>query len=211
MLTLAVVNLKGGTGKTTSSAYTAHVLHEVGHRVLVVDSDPQGSALTWHESAEWPFPVVGLPSGKLHREIAGVTGDRFDAVVVDTPPSEHHSGIVVSALRAATHVIVPMAPTPAEYERLRALRSLIDDAAELRPDGRPPIVAVLLVRTVAGAASTGAYRELLTEDGWTVLRPTVGRLERYAQAFGGPIERALATGYGDAVAELLAIDEEVSA
>lgn len=199
-LTLAVVNLKGGAGKTTTAAFCAHALHEAGRRVLLVDADPQASALTWHQAAGFPFPCVALPSGKLHREIPGIAGDRFDAVLIDTPGTEHGRSITLSAVRAATHVIIPSAPTPVEYERLRALRGLLDDAADLDAEFAH---GVLLTRAVSGASSTAVYREAMTADGWRVLRPVVARLERYAQAFGEPITCALATGYGDAVVQLV--------
>lgn len=198
--TLTVVNLKGGSGKTTTAAYAAHALHELGARVLAVDADPQASLLKWSEAAGWPFPCVALPSAKIHRELAGIVGDRWQVVVIDTPPTEHGRAIALSAVRAATHVLVPVAPSPIEYERLRDLRTLLDDASDLDAEFRH---GVLLVRTIAGAVSTEVYREVMAADGWRVLRPQVSRLERYAQSFGAPIERAAATGYGDAVTELL--------
>ena len=45
--------------------------------------------------------------------------------------------------------------------------------------------AVVFTRTVPNAASTEVYRQLIRDDGVRVLSPTVGRLERYAQAYGG--------------------------
>lgn len=206
MITIAVVNLKGGTAKTTSSAFMAHALVESGLSVLGVDADPQGSLLRWAEQADWKMPVVGLAVANLHRQLPGIAADRYDAVVIDTPPLEDHRGLVVSALRVATHVVTPTAPTPIEYERLPAVRQAVDDAADLRPDGRLPVHAVLLTRTIPGAASTQVYRELIAEDGAQVLRAQVGRLERFAQAYGRPIQDAVNTGYGDAVSELLEVE-----
>jgi chromosome partitioning protein len=206
---LTVANLKGGTSKTTSAAFLAHALAERGRRVLVVDADPQASITRWAEMAEWRLPVVGKATGRLHVELEEIVGDRFDAVVIDTPPTDKLRGIVESAIRAATTVLVPIAPTSAEYERTATVQELIEDVGALNRHNRSPLAAALLVRTVAGAASTGVYRDMLTEDGWTVLRGSVPRREVFAQAFGGPVERASATGYGDALDELVKV--EVSA
>jgi chromosome partitioning protein len=213
--TIAVVNLKGGTSKTLASAQVAHALHELGARVLAVDSDPQQSLLRWHGLADWPIPCVALPSAKLHRNLPGIVGDRFTAVVIDTPPigpsdegadRRHGALIALSAARAATHVLIPVAPTPAEYDRLPAVRELLDEADALRPDEQPAaVVGVLLVRTVAGAASTGIYRDCMREDGWRVLAPEVRRLERYAQAHGEPVVGAGDSVFSDAVRELLGV------
>jgi chromosome partitioning protein len=45
-ITVAIINQKGGVGKTTAAANLAVLMHEIGLRVLTVDLDPQGS-LTW--------------------------------------------------------------------------------------------------------------------------------------------------------------------
>ena len=47
MRTIAVMNEKGGSGKTTTTVNLAAVLADRGFRVLVVDLDPQASASLW--------------------------------------------------------------------------------------------------------------------------------------------------------------------
>ena len=47
MRTIAVTNYKGGSAKTTTTVNLAAALGELGHRVLVIDIDPQGSASSW--------------------------------------------------------------------------------------------------------------------------------------------------------------------
>lgn len=207
MIVIAVVNLKGGSTKTTTAAFVAHALHESGLRVLGVDADGENeSLLAWQELGDWPFPVIGMPVPNLHKQLAGIIGDRYDAVVIDTPPVKERHGIVLSAARIATHVLCPLAPTGMEYERLPAVRQLVEEATEYR-DGDGPVLAVILTRTVPNAASTKVYRELIEEAGVTVLAPTVGRLERFAQAYGAPITDALSCAYGYGVTELLSLEE----
>ena len=43
MRTIAIINLKGGVAKTTSSINIAYILTTRGHRVLLVDNDKQGA------------------------------------------------------------------------------------------------------------------------------------------------------------------------
>lgn len=208
VLTIVVANLKGGSTKTTTAAYVLHALAESGLSALAVDADGENeSLLSWSEAGEWSLPVIGMPVADLHRKLPGVVGDRYDAVVIDTPPMKERRGVVASAIRMATHVLVPMAPTGMEYARVPAIRELVDDAAALAA-GDPPQLAVVLTRAVPNAASSEVYRQMLTDDGIRVLGPTVGRLERYAQAFGLPITNAAARTYGDIAAELLGVTTE---
>jgi chromosome partitioning protein len=183
---LAFVNLKGGSAKTTCAAFLAHALAALGKRVCVVDADPQGSTLEWHSLGLWDLPVLALPSTTIHRQLWGVVDqDKYDVVIIDSPPLEEQEGIVASILRIATDVLVPMAPTPIEHARLVAVLRAIDAAAPFHDLDR--LVAVLLNRTVQNAASTGVYRELIEDSGHRVMRQAVPRLELYAQAFGKPV------------------------
>ncbi len=47
MRTIAIINRKGGCGKTTTTVNLAAALGEAGRRTLIVDLDPQGSASSW--------------------------------------------------------------------------------------------------------------------------------------------------------------------
>ena len=190
MRTVAVVNLKGGSGKTTSAVFLAHEWAARGRRVLLVDADPQGTALRWSEQAAFSVSTLALPVKDLHTRLAGIAGDRYDLVVIDTPPLAERAGIVLSALRLADLVVVPVAPTMAEFERLSDVWSSIADVEPLRR--APAEVAVLLNRTVANASSTEMVREAITSGtgGWPphrVLEATVPRREALAQAFGAEI------------------------
>ncbi|WP_216076039.1 ParA family protein, partial [Acinetobacter baumannii] len=60
-LTLALLNSKGGVGKTTATMMLAAAFTDAGRSVEVWDADPQGSASEWIEDAEEargePLPI----------------------------------------------------------------------------------------------------------------------------------------------------------
>lgn len=208
LLVIVMVNLKGGSGKTTSAAWILHALHESGLSVLGVDADPENESLIgWSQLAEWDVPVIAMPVANLHRQLPGVIAPSIDVVVIDTPPMKDSRRIVKSAAKLATHIVCPMAPTGIEYDRLAAVRELVtevSDDAEI-----PPEFAVLFNRVVTNAASTGAYRDIITSDGVRVLAPTITRKELFAQSYPQPIASASTSAYGDAVNDLLtpSVDE----
>ena len=100
-LSLALANLKPGTGKTTSAVWLAHIFARAGNSVLLVDADPSGSALEWSDLAAmdprlaprqaFPFRIVALPSRELHRRVPEIARDD-DVVIIDAPQLEDHAG-----------------------------------------------------------------------------------------------------------------------
>ena len=56
-------------------------------------------------------------------------------------------------------------------------------------------LAILLTRVVPRAVSTTVYREQAQLDGFLCLQAVVGRLERFAQAFGDPVKDASQTAW----------------
>ena len=193
-LSIALANLKPGTGKTTSAVWLAHVFARAGNSVLLVDADPSGSALEWSDLAAmdpritpqdaFPFRIVALPSRELHRRLPEIAR-HDDVVIIDTPQLEDHAGIARSALRYADEIVIPCAPTPIEINRTTATRDEIADVQEMRVT--PARSAILLNRCVTRAHSTADAREALVNLGYDVLATAVPRREVYAQSFGMPI------------------------
>lgn len=203
VLSISLVNLKPGTGKTTSAVWLAHAFHARGLRVLLVDADPAASALRWSDLADgFPFRVAGLPVKDLHRRIPDVAGG-MDVTIVDVPQIEDHAGIARSAMRWARELILPVAPAGVELDRMAPIRGEIDDIEAVRADDARS--SVLLNRVVSGASSGAMARRVLTAQGHGVLSTTVPRLELYAQSFGAPVH-APGTAYDALATELLARD-----
>ena len=210
-LSLALANLKPGTGKTTSAVWLAHVFAQAGNSVLLVDADPSGSALEWSDLAAldprlapqqaFPFRIVALPSRELHRRVPEIARDD-DVVIIDTPQLEDHAAIARSALRYADEILIPCAPNPIEINRTTPVRDEIADVEPVRD--QPARWAVLLNRCVARAHSTADAREALAGLGYDVLSTAVPRLEIYAQSFGIPVPDAGCDVWRQVVRDLIA-------
>ena len=122
----AVVNLKGGTAKSTSAMFLAAALSR-GGRTLLVDCDPQGSALTWAEDAEADggelgFNVVSIPTRDVKKRVDRLAGD-YEHVVIDTPPAE--LDIVRAALHACEVALVAISPSDMDINRFRPTLELV--------------------------------------------------------------------------------------
>ena len=111
MPVLAVLNQKGGVGKTTLATNLAMSLAQQGQRVFLIDADSQGSALDWSAARknELVFPVVGVPRDTLHREIDALAAP-YDWVIIDGPPRVHT--VAKSAIAASDIVLIPVQPSP---------------------------------------------------------------------------------------------------
>ena len=111
MPVVAIVNQKGGTGKTTLAINLASVLAEKG-AVLLLDADPQASSQNW-AAGEWTSPeglaVKGMGKGNLLEQVRSVSRD-YDWIIIDGPPGITRTS--ADAVRAADLVLIPAKPSP---------------------------------------------------------------------------------------------------
>lgn len=86
---IGVCGGKGGSGKSTISLNLAHALAMEGSRVLVLDMDPQGSAVRWAAERDDPQPFAVkpcLPKASTTMKELDALMRGFDHVVIDAPP-----------------------------------------------------------------------------------------------------------------------------
>ncbi|EFF43076.1 partition protein A [Xanthomonas citri pv. aurantifolii str. ICPB 11122] len=121
------MNQKGGVGKTTLAVNLAASFSRHGSRVLLIDADPQGSALDWAAAREGEplFSVVGFPRPTVHKDIAQL-GQGYDHIVIDGPPRV--TDLARSAIMAADVVLIPVQPSPYDIWAADEVVKLIEEA-----------------------------------------------------------------------------------
>lgn len=178
---IAFLNQKGGVGKTTLATHLAGELSVAGRSVVMVDADPQGSALDWSQkraqsSLARIFSVIGLPRETLHLEIPDLA-KRSDDVVIDGPPRV--TALTRSAILAADLVVVPVQPSPYDVWASSEVVSLITEARIFKPDLRAIwVVNRAVVRTIIARD----VRPALQRHGLSVLAATISQRVVFAES-----------------------------
>lgn len=178
-LTIAVLNQKGGVGKTTIATNLAAAAHLEGRRTLVLDLDAQGSALDWSAARKDDSKLVGLAVAKADRAL---TVGRFkelavgyDVVVLDGPP--RISDITRSAALAADAVVVPLRPGPFDWWAASETAGLLDSADGIRTElGKPPVRRVYVLNSLDGRTALGRSAVDAMRDVGTMAPPIAPRV-----------------------------------
>jgi len=203
---VAVAQQKGGAGKSTVAANLAAALAALGHRVALLDIDPQASLARWHEQR--------VKRGGLARKLdfdtaAGwrvpATLDRLrpghDYVILDTPP--HAETEARLAIRSCDLVLMPLQPSPADLWAS-------DATLKLAKDERRRLAAVL-----NRAPATGKLKDrvlaALAQRGVAVLDQAIGNRVQFASAFLDGLSVGEAAPRSPAAAEMRAVAAEIVA
>ncbi len=181
---LALLNQKGGVGKTTLALHIAGAWAAQGGRVLVIDADPQGSALDWSQQRDREglprlFGVLGLPREVLHRELPDMARD-VDHLVIDGPPRV--TGIARSALLAADAVLIPATPSPLDGWASAEMLRLLDEARVFRPG---LVARMLLNRCAARTVIARETAHALEDHDPPMLASRIGQRVAFADAARG--------------------------
>ncbi len=205
MQVIAVLNQKGGSGKTTISTHLARALQIGGDSVLLVCSDPQGSARDWAAVREdQPLPVVGIDRPTIERDLKNISSGR-DFVVIDGAPQI--ADLAVSAIKAANLVLIPVQPSPYDIWAASDLVELVKQRIEVT-DGRLR-AAFVISRLIKGTRLAAEVREALRGYGLPVLSSRISQRVNFPGTAARGLTVMDAEPDGEAAREIFALADEV--
>ena len=204
---ITLAQQKGGSGKTTLTVHLACALAARGHRVALLDVDPQGSLGRWFMTR---YERDGGLKGDITFSTSSAWGVKFectkyekdyDFILIDTPPKIDSD--LKPALKIADLVVVPVSASEVD---LWATEGVLDLAAR---EGKRPLA--VLNRARAGTRLTDRIRaaiaELEADPAETVLAQRVA----YAESIGAGQGVCEYPGAKAAADEVEALADEVLA
>jgi len=183
MTIFAVVNTKGGVGKTTIAVHLATMLAREG-KTLLIDGDPQASAASW---AAWrrendnltPSPTTTCLAGKAILSEGNPLSKGFKHVVVDAGGRD--SAGLRSALLLAQRAIIPIGASNLDAAAMTDLLTVVDLARDYNPNLD---VRVLLTRVDPRTKDTAEMLDFLNEQELVVLPTKVCERVAFRRAIG---------------------------
>lgn len=201
---VSFLNPKGGSGKTTLSINLARAFHDRGLKVLLVDSDPQGSASDWHAAREDnPVPLVAFGKPENLRGLPGIAAP-YDVALIDG--AAKLESMIAAAVKVSDLVVIPVQPSPFDIWAAGDLVELVKARQEVM-NGRPKAVFVVS-RAVKGTRLGQEVTAALAEFGLPMLEAGTVQRQVFPQTAADGLT-VFDSGNADAKAEVAAIADEL--
>jgi chromosome partitioning protein len=178
MRVVAVLNQKGGSGKSTIATNLARAFQKEEYRVAIIDADPQGTASEWASRHEDTPPVYGANKATIHTDLPALE-DAFDIVVVDGAPSLEDRAL--SAVKAANLVLIPVRPSGAD---IWSAQDVVDMARARKEATGAPDAAFVVSQQVARSNLASTVQDALSTFDIDVMDARTSHRVAYAEALG---------------------------
>lgn len=107
---IAVLNQKGGAGKTTLAVNLARAYTKRNVKTILVDSDSQGSSQKWHDKSNGDLiDMTCIAIKTLDKDVIKYTSI-YDRIIIDG--ISQISPITISAVKCADLILIPIQPSP---------------------------------------------------------------------------------------------------
>jgi len=205
---IALLNQKGGAGKTTLATHLAGEFSMQASRVTLLDADPQGSALDWAQRRAQSgqnrlYGVFGLARDSLHQEAPQIAL-QADYVVIDGPPRV--AALARSAMLAADLVLIPLQPSAYDVWASQEMVQLVVEARVFRPQLR---AAFVINRRVVGTVIGREARAALADQPFAALQAEVSQRIVFADSVAAGRLACEVAPKGAAAREISALAQSV--
>jgi chromosome partitioning protein len=154
---LAIINQKGGVGKTTTTVNLGAALAQAGHGVLLLDLDPQGSLSSFGDTEGAPslldLPQLTVRAATPKKLAATLRADDHDFILLDCPPT-----LGPAHAAALLHSDLAIAPMPPKFLDAHGLAQLTQTVEAAHERGNPALRLQVLLTMRDGRVA--AQREL---------------------------------------------------
>lgn len=176
---IAVLNQKGGVGKTTIAINLTAAIAASGARVALIDADEQGTASEWSRKRG----TLAFPVKPYHKGLKGVgfedDMETYDHLVIDGPPRLF--GTMDQIIRLADLVLIPVKPSAAD---IWAADNLIQRLTEEQHVRDALNLAFLINEFKANTRLSKEVRKALNDSGIPLANTTIGSRNAYPIALG---------------------------
>ncbi|MGH2412871.1 MAG: AAA family ATPase, partial [Microcystaceae cyanobacterium] len=176
-LVTALVNQKGGVGKTTIAVHLAYWLSQQGSAILV-DADVQQSSSNWLDDLKLPCSVSSDPEDLL--DLISELAQQYDAVVVDGPAGL--TEVTKAILYSCDLALIPCKPSGLDTHSSNKIIRMLKQAQKIR--GGMPKAALFLNQALKGTVLLKESRELLSQTGVPLLSTTIYNRQNISDAPG---------------------------
>ena len=206
MYTIAFLSQKGGAGKTTLATCIARQLQLEGEDVILVDSDPQGSARDWRAATDQDTVlVVGMDRPTLDKDIKMLSNDGKKWIIVDGAPRSKQ--MTISSIKAADLIVIPVQPSPYDIWAAEDLVSIVKSRQEIT-NGKPK-AAFLISRAIKRTELGKEVVSALEDFGMPVMKAKTTQLVTYPKSASMGLTPMDIESDGNAAREIRAIVREL--
>jgi chromosome partitioning protein len=206
MYTIAFLSQKGGAGKTTLATCIARQLQLEGEDVILVDSDPQGSARDWRAATDQDTVlVVGMDRPTLDKDIKMLSNDGKKWIIVDGAPRSEQ--MTISSIKAADLIVIPVQPSPYDIWAAEDLVSIVKSRQEIT-NGKPK-AAFLISRAIKRTELGKEVVSALEDFGVPVMKAKTTQLVTYPKSASMGLTPMDIESDGNAAREIRAIVREL--